>query len=69
MKNYTMQQLNTLSLLLRWLTGLTQLVEEANAKLKKKLVGFDGKVDWRVVADARVKGGLIIEEIEKEPAS
>ncbi len=54
------------------LADRTQLVEEANAKLKKKLVpkfGFDGKVDWRVVADARVKGGLIIEEIEKEPAS
>ncbi len=48
----------------------TQRVEEASAHLKQKLVpklGFDGKVDWRVIADERVKGGLIIEEIEKEP--
>jgi hypothetical protein len=45
-------------------------VEEASANLKQKLVpklGFDGEVDWRVVADERVKGGLIVEEIEKEP--
>jgi hypothetical protein len=49
-----------------------QRVEEASASLKQKLVpklGFDGKVDWRVIADERVKGGLIIEEIEKEPTS
>jgi hypothetical protein len=48
----------------------TQRVEEASANLKQKLIprlGFDGKVDWRVIADERVKGGLIIEEIEKEP--
>jgi len=47
-------------------------VEEAGANLKQKLVpklGFDGKVDWRVIADERVKGGLIVEEIEKEPAA
>jgi len=47
-------------------------VEEAGANLKQKLVpklGFDGKVDWRVIADERVKGGLIVEEIEKEPAT
>ena len=47
-------------------------VEEARANLKQKLVpklGFDGEVDWRVIADERVKGGLIVEEIEKEPAS
>lgn len=46
-------------------------VEEARANLKQKLVpklGFDGEVDWRVVADERVKGGLIVEEIQKEPA-
>jgi hypothetical protein len=45
-------------------------VDEASANLKAKLVpklGFDGEVDWRVVADERVKGGLIVEEIEKEP--
>ena len=45
-------------------------VEEASANLKQKLVpklGFDGKVDWRVIADERVKGGLIVEEIQKEP--
>src|SRR5689334_4274874 len=42
-------------------------VEEASAYLKQKLVpklGFDGEVDWRVIADERVKGGLIVEEIE-----
>ena len=47
-------------------------VEEASANLKQKLVpklGFDGKVDWRVIADERVKGGLIVEQIEKEPAT
>ena len=47
-------------------------VEEAGANLKQKLVpklGFDGKVDWRVIADERVKGGLIVEEIEKDPAA
>lgn len=47
-------------------------VEEASANLKAKLVpklGFDGKVDWRVIADERVKGGLIVEEIAKEPAT
>jgi hypothetical protein len=47
-------------------------VEEASAKLKQKLVpklGFDGEVDWRVVADERVKGGLVVEEILKEPAT
>jgi hypothetical protein len=47
-------------------------VEEASAKLKQKLVpklGFDGEVDWRVIADERVKGGLIVEEIQKEPAT
>lgn len=57
MQNYTMQQLATLPLLLRSLR--TQRLEEPSRKLKKKLVpklGFDGKVDWRVVADARVKG-------------
>jgi hypothetical protein len=46
-------------------------VAEASANLKAKLVpklGFDGEVDWRVIADERVKGGLIVEEIEKEPA-
>ena len=45
-------------------------VAEAGANLKQKLVpklGFDGKVDWRVVADVRVKGGLVVEEIKKEP--
>jgi hypothetical protein len=44
-------------------------VEEASANLKQKLVpklGFDGEVDWRVVADERVKGGLIVEEIQKK---
>ena len=44
-------------------------VEEASAKLKQKLVpklGFDGEVDWRVIADERVKGGLIVEEMQKE---
>ena len=43
-------------------------VEEAGANLKQKLVpklGFDGKVDWRVIADERVKGGLIVEELQK----
>jgi len=46
-------------------------VAEASANLKQKLVpklGFDGEVDWRVIADERVKGGLIVEEIEREPA-
>ena len=45
-------------------------VEEASANLKQKLVpklAFDGEVDWRVIADERVKGGLIVEEIHKEP--
>ncbi len=43
---------------------------DASANLKQKLVpklGFDGQVDWRVIADERVKGGLIVEEIQKEP--
>ena len=47
-------------------------VEEASAKLKQKLVpklGFDGEVDWRVIADERVKGGLIVEEIQKRPTA
>jgi hypothetical protein len=47
-------------------------VEEASANLKQKLVpklAFDGEVDWRVIADERVKGGLIVEEIQKEPAT
>ena len=47
-------------------------VEEASANLKQKLVpklGFDGAVDWRVIADERVKGGLIVEEIQKEPTA
>lgn len=46
--------------------------EEASTNLKQKLVpklGFDGEVDWRVIADERVKGGLIVEEIQKEPAT
>jgi hypothetical protein len=50
--------------------GCKQVVE-ASANLKQKLVpklGFDGEVDWRVIADERVKGGLIVEEIEKKPA-
>jgi hypothetical protein len=45
-----------------------QQVEEASANLKAKLVprlGFDGEVDWRVIADERVKGGLVVEELEK----
>ncbi len=44
-------------------------VEEASANLKQKLVpklGFDGEVDWRVIADEHVKGGLIVEEIHKK---
>ena len=47
-------------------------LEEATASLKQKLVpklGFDGQVDWRVIADERVEGGLIVEEIEREPTS
>jgi hypothetical protein len=47
-------------------------VKEASANLKHKLVpklGFDGEVDWRVIADERVKGGLIVEEIQKEPTN
>jgi hypothetical protein len=47
-------------------------IEEASASLKHKLVpklGFDGEVDWRVIADERVKGGLVVEEIQKEPAT
>ncbi len=47
-------------------------VEEASAKLKQKLVpklGFDGEVDWRVIADKRVSGGLIVEEIQKKPTT
>ena len=46
-------------------------VEEAGANLKQKLVpklGFDGEVDWRVIADERIKGGLIVEQIQKEAA-
>ena len=45
-------------------------VEEASANLKQKLVlklGFDGEVDWRVIADERVEGGLIVEEIQRQP--
>ena len=45
-------------------------VEAASANLKQKLLpknGFDGEVDWRVIADQHVKGGLIVEEIEREP--
>ena len=62
----------------QYLTAVAELsdkpeqVEEAGANLKQKLVpklGFDGKVDWRVIADERVKGGLIVEEIQKEPAT
>jgi hypothetical protein len=47
-------------------------VEAASANLKQKLLpkhGFDGEVDWRVIADPRVNGGLIVEEIEKEPTT
>jgi hypothetical protein len=51
-------------------SGNIAQVEEASANLKQKLVpklGFDGKVDWRVIADERVKGGLVVEELQKEP--
>jgi hypothetical protein len=44
-------------------------LEEAGANLKQKLVpklGFDGEVDWRVIADERFKGGLIVEEIQRD---
>jgi hypothetical protein len=44
--------------------------KQVEENLKQKLVpklGFDGEVDWRVIADERVKGGLIVEEIQKEP--
>jgi hypothetical protein len=44
-------------------------VDEASANLKQKLVpklAFDGEVDWRVIADEHVKGGLIVEEIQKD---
>ena len=54
------------------LSDKPEQVEEAGANLKQKLVpklGFDGKVDWRVIADERVKGGLIVEEIQKEPTT
>jgi hypothetical protein len=47
-------------------------VEEASAKLKQKLLpkpGFDGEVDWRVIADQHVEGGLIVEEIEMVPTT
>jgi hypothetical protein len=47
-------------------------IQEAGARLKQKLIpklGFDGAVDWRVIADERVKGGLIVEEIQKEPVT
>jgi hypothetical protein len=47
-------------------------VDEASTNLKQKLVpklGFDGEVDWRAIADKRVKGNLIVEEIQKEPAT
>jgi hypothetical protein len=46
--------------------------QDSRRTLKQKLVpklGFDGEVDWRVIADERVKGGLIVVEIEKEPAT
>lgn len=46
--------------------------KESSANLKQKLVpklGFDGEVDWRVIANGRVKGGLIVEEIQKEPTT
>src|SRR5262249_42841487 len=52
------------------LSDKPEQVEEASAKLKQKLVpklGFDGEVDWRVIADERVRGGLIVEEMQKEP--
>lgn len=48
----------------------SEQVAVASANLKHKLVpklGFDGEVDWRVITDERVKGGLIVEEISKEP--
>jgi hypothetical protein len=47
-------------------------VEEASTNLKQKLVpklGLDGEVHWRVIAGERVKGGLIVEEMQKEPAT
>jgi hypothetical protein len=62
----------------QYFTAITALadkpkqLEEASANLKQKLVpklGFDGEVDWRVIADERVKGGLIVEEIETEVPS
>jgi hypothetical protein len=61
----------------QYFTAVAQLsdkpeqIEKAGADLKAKLVpklGFDGEVDWRVIADERVKGGLIVEEIQREPA-
>jgi hypothetical protein len=55
-----MQQLSTLPLLLSSVTSLSK-----SRRLVPKL-GFDGEVDWRVIADERVKGGLIVEEIQKE---
>lgn len=53
------------------LSDKPEQIEKAGADLKAKLVpklGFDGEVDWRVIADERVKGGLIVEEIQREPA-
>lgn len=52
------------------LSDKPEQVERASADLKAKLVpklGFDGEVDWRVTADERVKGGLIVEEIQRGP--
>jgi hypothetical protein len=67
MQNYDMQKLNTLPLLLSSLISLSKSRRPV-ANLRQKLVprlGFDGEVDWRVTADERVKGGLIVEEIQK----
>lgn len=53
-------------------SGNLKQIEDAAANLKQKLVprlGFDGEVDWRVIVDERVKGGLVVEEIEKEPTA
>jgi hypothetical protein len=45
-------------------------VKEASANLKQKLVpklGFDGEVDWRVIADERVKVVLSLKRYRRSP--
>ena len=68
MQNYNTQQLNTLPI--AEFSDKFKQVEEARTVSRNLSLSLASMaVDWGVIADARVKGGLIVEEIQKEPTT